>query len=85
VILFYGCWTSKEGRSEIGHFFNTPWGSSSVRHRQRNGVLNDRAEDLVPWGYKVDGTLAPRTTDCSQAQNGCAGFHQAISWVGCPG
>lgn len=84
MILFFGCWTNPAGFNEAGHFFRANNGDTRVRHRKGDGTLNDQPEQLVPWGFKVDGELAPRTTDRSQARNGWAGYHQAISWVDAP-
>jgi hypothetical protein len=84
TILFYGCWTSESGQSEVGHFFRTRQGESRVRWRRHDGVLSDSIDELVPWGFRVDGQFAPRVFLGAEAPNGCAGFHQAISWVGCP-
>lgn len=80
MILFYGCWTSPDGHSDTGHYFRAKNGD-----RLSSGQRWRTLESLVPWGLKVDGFLAPRTTNGAQAVNGIVGYHQAISWVDCPG
>lgn len=82
MIIFFGCWTHDDGRSEGGHYFRLRNGQERLRRRRHDGTLSDSIEDAIPWGYKVDGRLAPRGATGEQAPNGVAGYHQAVSWVG---
>lgn len=56
MILFHGC-----GMREVGHYWWAPGMISSGAFRRRH---NDRLEDdpyrYVPWGFSVDGGLAPQ-------------------------
>ena len=78
MILFYGCW------SDSGHFMYNRHGATP-RWNKREGGVTDRFEAVVPWGFRVDGHLAPRTGGGGEAPNGVAGFHQNVAWVSCPG
>lgn len=89
MILFYGCWTTPEGRSDTGHYYASPEGPGvaySMR-RRHDGKLEDNPERYVPWGYKVDGGLAPRGDDYHRegivALSQCVnrlGFHDEQWW-----
>ena len=61
MILFHGCWTTPEGRSDSGHYWAGP-GGLDVRYSMRRKVGNrlvDNPYRYVPWGHAVDGELAP--------------------------
>lgn len=59
MILFYGCWTDAEGRSGGGHYFAAGPGPHAPYTMRRRTLerLEDRPENYVPWGQKVDGGL----------------------------
>lgn len=80
MILFYGCWTDKSGNSDTGHYFAGPRGQEQYSMRRRHdGQIEDHPERYVPWGFKVDGGLAPRS-----AVNGIAAFSQDVVRLGAP-
>lgn len=79
MILFYGCWTDESGKSEIGHYFFGPSGRGQLSLRRRHdGHFEDEPARYVPWGYKVDGGLAPLKT----GDNGIVAFAQAGRRIG---
>lgn len=81
MILFYGCWTSKAGGSDTGHYFFDEHGQKRVRRRDWEGRLHDNPADYVPWGAKVDGGLAPRNYVGGEEPNGVAAFSEAVLWA----
>jgi hypothetical protein len=81
VILFYGCWTNAAGYSDSGHFFFSPAGDERYSMRRHvHGRIEDDPKNYVPWGYKVDGGLAP----LGPQTEGIVAFSQCGNRIGRP-
>ncbi len=74
MILYFGCWS----KDKIGHYMYDPSGETHRFRGPRHGV-SDHYEQNIPWGYNVDGGLAPHG-----ANFGVAAFHQLHSFAGSP-
>ncbi len=70
MILFFGCW------KEAGHYMRDPGGD--MPRIQVGGMVTDRWSNVVPWGTRVDGCLAPRLPNGAERPNGVASFHVSI-------
>jgi len=65
---YFGCW------QQSGHFLRTPDGDGGCHWRHADSLLRD---GVVPWGYKIDGTLTPKTT----TKQGAAALHHLDGWT----
>lgn len=75
MILYFGCWSKKQ----IGHYLYEPNGQNP-RFSRRDGGVTDRWEMIIPWGFNIDGGLAPR--DNGQSAYGVAAYHLLHAFAG---
>lgn len=76
MLLFHGC------DAGLGHHWIPLQGGAYLfRYRVGNRIYDDPYR-YVPWGYGVDGELAPQGDQLHV--EGAAGFAQVARWLGTP-